>query len=133
MRLFSLYHGIYVKGTGLYLQRPASAFECVLRGATGDVVVVGRAVVSKGGEGVDDSTRRRRRDGGKLTFDILYIFIYNADLDYINDIMRPRIFIGDWNSHSLDDISLLIRCYYLFALLHHVVAVVIGKIVFVGS
>ena len=68
-----------MKGIGLYLQRAASAFECVLRGATGDVVVVGRTVVSKGGKGVDDSTRRRRRDGGKLTFDILYIFMYNAD------------------------------------------------------
>ena len=46
--------------------------------------------------------------------------------------MRPMIFIGDWNGHSLDDISLLICCYYLFALLH-LVATVIGKIVLVGS
>ena len=52
---------------------------------------------------------------------------------YSDDIIRPRIFIGDWNGHSLDDISLLICCYYLFALLDHVVAVVIGKILFVGS
>ena len=33
-----------MKGIGLYLQRAASAFECVLRGATGDVVVVGGRV-----------------------------------------------------------------------------------------
>ena len=30
-------------------------------------------------------------------------------------------------------VSLFICCYYLFALLYHVVAVVIGKIVLVGS
>ena len=40
-RLFILSHFTYVKGIGLYLQRTASAFGCVLRGATGDVVVVG--------------------------------------------------------------------------------------------
>ena len=33
-----------MKGIGLYLQRAASAFECVLRGAAGDVVVVGGRV-----------------------------------------------------------------------------------------
>ena len=95
--------------------------------------MAGRTVVSNGGKGVDDPTSRRRRDGGKLTFDILYIFMYNADIHYSNDIMRPRIFIGDCNGHSLDDISLLTCCIYLFALLHHIVAVVIGKILFVGS
>ena len=95
--------------------------------------MVGSTVVSNDGKGVDDSTRRRRRDGGKLTFDILYIFMYNVDLRYINNIMRPGIFIGDWNGHSLDNISLLICCNYLFALLYHVVAIVIGKIFFVGS
>ena len=58
--------------------------------------------------------------------------MFNADFPYSNDIMRPRIFIGDWNGHNLDDISLLICCYYLFALLH-LVATVIGKIVLVGS
>ena len=63
VRLFILSHFTYVKGTGLYLQLTAGSFEYVLRGATGDVVVVGRTVVSKGGKGVDDSTRRRRRDG----------------------------------------------------------------------
>ena len=88
-------------------------------------------MVSNDGKGVDDSTRRR--DGGKSAADTLYVVMYNADLHYSNDIMRPRISIGDWNGFSLDDISLLIRCYYLFALLHHVVAVVIGTIVFVGS
>ena len=94
--------------------------------------MVGRTVVSNGGKGVDDSTRRDRREGGKSAFDILYIFMYNADFPSNDDIMRPRISIGDWNGYSLDDISLLICCYYLFALLHHVVAVVIGKIFFVG-
>ena len=63
----------------------------------------------------------------------MYIFMYNADPLYSDYIMRPMIFIGDWNGHSLDDISLLICCNYLFALLYHVVAVVIGKIFFVGS
>ena len=62
-----------------------------------------------------------------------YIFMHNADFSSTNDIMRSRISIGDWNVFSLDDISLLFRCYYLFALLHHIVAVVIGKIYFVGS
>ena len=33
-----------MKGIGLYLQRAASAVECVLRGAAGDVVVVGGRV-----------------------------------------------------------------------------------------
>ena len=79
MRLFILSHFTYVKGVGLYLQRTASACECVLRGPTGDMVVVGRTVVSNDGKGVDDSTRRRRRDGDKSTLDILYIFMYNAD------------------------------------------------------
>ena len=32
---------LHIKGIGLYLQRTAGAFECVLRGLTGDVVVVG--------------------------------------------------------------------------------------------
>ena len=41
MRFFILSHFTYVKGIGLYLQLTASAFGCVLRGATGDVVVVG--------------------------------------------------------------------------------------------
>ena len=95
--------------------------------------MVGRTVVSNDGKGVDDSTRRRRREVGKSAFDILYIFMYNAYFSSSDDIMRPRISIGDCNGFSLDDISLLIRCYYLFALLHHVVAVVIGKIFFVGS
>ena len=40
MRLFNLSRFTYVKGTGLYLKRTASVFGCVLRGATGDVVVV---------------------------------------------------------------------------------------------
>ena len=44
VRLFILSHFTYVKGVGLYLQRTASAFGCVLRGATGDVVVVGGRV-----------------------------------------------------------------------------------------
>ena len=70
---------------------------------------------------------------GLIGIGILHIFMYNADPLYSDYIMRPRIFIGDWNGHSLDDISLLICCYYLFALLHHVVAIVIGKIYFVGS
>ena len=77
--------------------------------------VVGRTVVSNSGKGVNDSTRHRRREGGKLAFDILYIFMYNAYFSSSDDIMRPRISIGDWNGFSLDDISLLIRCYYLFA------------------
>ena len=94
--------------------------------------MVGRMVVSNGGKSVDDSTRRRRREGGKSPFDILYIFMYNAIHPYSDDIMRPRIFIGDWNGHSSDDISLLIRCNYLFALVYHVVATVIGKIFLVG-
>ena len=63
VRLFILYHGKHIKDIGYCRRRTASAFECVLRGATGDVVVVGRTVVSEGGKGVDDSTRRRRRDG----------------------------------------------------------------------
>ena len=79
VRLFILSHLTYVKGIGFRWQRTASAFQCVLRCATGDVVVVGRTVVSKGGNGVDDSTRRRRRDQDKSTLDILYIFMYNAD------------------------------------------------------
>ena len=41
MRLFILSHVTYVKCIGLYLQRTASAFGLILRGATGDVVVVG--------------------------------------------------------------------------------------------
>ena len=44
MRLFILSHFTYVKGIGLYLQLTAGAFEYVLRGATGDVVVVGGRV-----------------------------------------------------------------------------------------
>ena len=36
MRLFNLFHFTYAKGTGLYLQRTASVFGCVLRGATRD-------------------------------------------------------------------------------------------------
>ena len=95
--------------------------------------MVGRTVVSNGGKGVDDSTRRRRRDGGKLAFYILCIFMYNPAFAFSDNIMRPRISIDDRNGFSLDDISLLICCYYLFAVLHHIVAVVIGKIVFVGS
>ena len=43
---------------GLYLQRTASAFECVLRGATGDVVVVGGRVVSNGRKSVDSRDER---------------------------------------------------------------------------
>ena len=95
--------------------------------------MVGRTVVSNSGKGVDDSTRRHRQEGGKSAFDILYIFMHIADFSSNDDIMRPRTSIGDWNGFSLDDISLLFRCYYLFALLHHVVAIVIGKICFVGS
>ena len=52
----------------------------VLRGATGDMVVVGRTVVSNGGKSVDDSTSRQRGEGDKSAFDILYIFMYNAAL-----------------------------------------------------
>ena len=44
MRLFILCHFTYVKDISVYLQRTASAFGCVLRGATGDVVVVGGRV-----------------------------------------------------------------------------------------
>ena len=44
VRLFILSHFTYVKGICLYLQRTASAFGCVLRGATGDVVLVGGRV-----------------------------------------------------------------------------------------
>ena len=62
----------------------------------------------------------------------MYTFMYNADPPYNDDIMRPKIFIGDWNGYSSDDISLLICCNYLFALVYHVVATVIGKIVLVG-
>ena len=40
MQFFILSHLAYVKGIGLYLQRTASAFGLILRGATGDVVVV---------------------------------------------------------------------------------------------
>ena len=40
MQFFILSHFTYVKGIGLYLQRTASAFGLILRGATGDVVVV---------------------------------------------------------------------------------------------
>ena len=47
-RLFVFSHVTYVKGIGLYLQQTASAFGLILRGATGDVVVVGRTVVSNG-------------------------------------------------------------------------------------
>ena len=36
VRLFILSHFTYVKGIGLYLQRTASAFGCVLGGLTGD-------------------------------------------------------------------------------------------------
>ena len=72
------------------------------------MVVVGRTVVSKGGKGVDDSTRRRRREGDKSALIYMYIFMYNADPLYSDYIMRPRILIGDWNGFSLDDISLLI-------------------------
>ena len=53
VRFFILSHFTYVKGIGLYLQLTAGAFEYVLRGATGDVVVVGRRVVSNGSESVD--------------------------------------------------------------------------------
>ena len=70
---------------------------------------------------------------GKLALGILYIFTYSGHLPSRDGVMRPRISIGNRNGFSLDDISLLICCYYLFALLHHVVAVVIGKIFFVGS
>ena len=59
--------------------------------------------------------------------------MYNEIHPYSDDIMRPRIFIGDWNGYSSDGISLLICCNYLFALVYHVVATVIGKIVLVGS
>ena len=38
----------------------------------------------------------------------MYIFMYNEIHPYSDDIMRPRIFIGDWNGYSSDDISLLI-------------------------
>ena len=96
------------------------------------MVVVGRTLVSNGGKGVDDSTSRQRGEGGKSPFDILYIFMYNADPPYSDDIMRPRIFIGDWNGYSSDDISLLICCNYLFALVYHIVAVVNGGIFLVG-
>ena len=110
MRLFILYHIKQIKYIGSCWQLTASAFECVLRGATGDMVVVGRTVVSNGGKGVDDSTSRQRGEGGKSPFDILYIFMYNATHPYSDDIMRLRIFIGDWNGYSSDDISLLICC-----------------------
>ena len=45
-RLFVLFHFTYGKGIGLYLQQTASTFGLILRGATGDVVVVvgGRVV-----------------------------------------------------------------------------------------
>ena len=59
--------------------------------------------------------------------------MYNAIHPYSDEIMRPRIFIGDWNGYSSDDISLFDCCNYLFALVYHVVAVVIGKIFLVGS
>ena len=36
-----LYHGKHINDFGSCRQLTASAFECVLRGATGDVVVVG--------------------------------------------------------------------------------------------
>ena len=74
MRLFILYHGTHIKDIGSCRQRTASAFECVLRGATGDMVVVGRTVVSNGGKGVDDSTRRRGGEGVKPAFDIHVYF-----------------------------------------------------------
>ena len=64
-------------------------------------------MVSNDGKGVDDSTRRRRQDGDKSAFDTLYVVMYNADLHYSNDIMRPRISIGDWNGFNL-----LICCIY---------------------
>ena len=82
----------------------------VLRGATGDMVVVGRMVVSNGGKSVDDSSSRQRGEGGKSPFDILYIFMYNAIHPYSDDIMRLRIFIGDWNGYSSDDILLFDCC-----------------------
>ena len=34
-------HVTYLKGIGLYLQRTASTFGLILRGATGDVVMLG--------------------------------------------------------------------------------------------
>ena len=41
MQFFILSHFTYVKGIGLYLQQTASAFGLILRGATGDVVMLG--------------------------------------------------------------------------------------------
>ena len=41
MRLFILSHFTYGNGLGFSLQRTASAFGCVLRGLTGDMVLVG--------------------------------------------------------------------------------------------
>ena len=49
-RLFILYHGVYISNFGSCRQRAAIAFECVLRGATGDVVVVGRQWFQKAGK-----------------------------------------------------------------------------------
>ena len=57
--------------------------------------MVGRRVVSNGGKGVDDSTRRHRQEGGKSAFDILYIFMHIADFSSNDDIMRPRTSMGD--------------------------------------
>ena len=58
-------------------------------------MVVGRTVVSNDVKGVNDSTRRHRREGGKSAFDILYIFMHIADFSSTDDIMCPRISIGD--------------------------------------
>ena len=133
VRLFILSHFTYVKDISSCRQRTASAFGLILRGATDDgwwsagrwFQTVGKASMNP--YATDDE------NGANQHLIYTYIFMHNADASSTNDIMRSRISIGDWNVFSLDDISLLFRCYYLFALLHHIVAVVIGKILFVGS
>ena len=71
----------------------------VLRGATGDMVVVGRTVVSNGGKSVDDKKSDDDEKGANQ----------HSSFEYI--LQRYHIYSSvDWNGYSSDDISLLICC-----------------------
>ncbi|MBR04394.1 MAG: hypothetical protein CL603_02965 [Alteromonas sp.] len=95
VRLFILSHFTYVKGIAFRWQRAASAFECILRGATGDGWwSAGRWFqMAKKVSMTPHDDEEEKAVNPHLIY--MYIFMYNADPLYSDYIMRPRIFIGD--------------------------------------
>ena len=70
--------------------------------------MVGRTVVSNGGKRASMTPHTDDDEKGANGHLIYCIFSCIMKIHYIDDIMRPRIFIGDWNGYSSDEFYYLI-------------------------